>query len=868
MTSVTSVTSVAEKLRAAFGRLQARDLAGAARLCGEVLSDAPGHRDALHLLGVVRLAGGNADEAASLIGKALEGGPSDVAMLENLGLAHFVLRNYATAETLFRDALMQGASHGLLYMRLGIALASQGKLADAVTALREAAARSPDIPDVHLNLGNTLAENGQAEEALACYARVLALQPDHPAAHFNLGNLHRNAGRLEEAELSYHRVLAVTPEDADAHSNLGVVYERQGRLDEAAGCFRQALALNPDHIHALSNLGNVLRELGLLEEAAASCERALAMRPNFVDALINLGNVRAAQSRPEEAQALYERALRIDPRNADVLRNLGALLRTQGRMKEALACYRKGLEANPGQAELYNELGTALRDSGDFEAAIAAYQKAITIDPQSVHAYYNLAETLKVPGRFDEAIALYERALALKPNYFRALNGLVYLRQHVCDWNGIDTLWERLQGGGIGKPGSGVSPFSLLYMPFSAAEQLACSREWARSNLGPLIAAQTGLGMDASPRTPHARLRIGYLSWDFHQHATSYLVAELFELHDRTRFEVFTYSYGPDDGSAIRARIRDGCEHYSDVAGESFIEIAQRIRRDGIDVLVDLKGYTLGSRPQILALRPAPVQVNWLGFPGSMGTECVDYLLADPFIVPEGAERHYAEKVVRLPDCYQVNDRKREVGGVTPSRQDCGLPADGVVFCSFNQTAKILPDVFAAWMRILKAVPGAVLWLLETNRWATANLRRAATVQDVPEQRLVFASRQPLPEHLARYRVADLSLDTYPYTSHTTASDALWAGCPLVTRTGETFASRVAGSILINAGMRELVTDSPGDYERKVLELATAPGKLADIRRRLHEARDSCPLFDTPRFVRNLESAYETMFDAYVRSRG
>jgi predicted O-linked N-acetylglucosamine transferase (SPINDLY family) len=360
------------------------------------------------------------------------------------------------------------------------------------------------------------------------------------------------------------------------------------------------------------------------------------------------------------------------------------------------------------------------------------------------------------------------------------------------------------------------------------------------------------------------RLRVGYLSWDFHQHATSYLVAELFELHDRDRFEVFAYSYGPDDGSAIRARIRGGCEHFADVAGESFIEIAQRIRLNRIDVLVDLKGYTLGSRPQILALRPAPVQVNWLGFPGSMGTECVDYILADPFVIPEGAERHYAEKVVRLPDCYQVNDRKREISAFTPSREECGLPAAGVVFCSFNQTAKILPDVFARWMRILKAVPGSVLWLLETNRWASANLRRAATEQGVAAERLVFATRKPLPEHLARYRVADLSLDTYPYTSHTTASDALWAGCPLVTRAGETFASRVAGSILINAGMRELVTDDLAGYERRILELATSPGWLQEIRRKLQASRDSCALFDTPRFVRNLESAYETMFKTFL----
>jgi predicted O-linked N-acetylglucosamine transferase (SPINDLY family) len=533
-------------------------------------------------------------------------------------------------------------------------------------------------------------------------------------------------------------------------------------------------------------------------------------------------------------------------------------------MKEALACCRKALAANPGQAQLYNDLGTLLRDGGSLEDAIVAYRKAIDIDPRSAPVHYNLAEAFKGSGIFDEAISSYERALELKPDYLRALGALTYVRQHVCDWSGMDASWQRLRAEAIGKAGSGISPFSVLYMPFTAQEQLACAREWARETLGRAAATPSNPVFDDPSRARRPRLRVGYLSWDFHQHATSYLVAELFELHDRNRFEVFAYSYGPEDGSAIRARIREGCEHFSDVTGESFIEIAQRIRRDGVDVLVDLKGYTLGSRPQIVALRPAPVQVNWLGFPGSMGTECVDYILADPFIIPEGVERHYAEKVVRLPDCYQVNDRKREISAVTPSRQECGLPAAGVVFCCFNQTAKILPDVFAAWMRILKAVPGSVLWLLETNRWASVNLRRAAADHGVPAERLVFASRKPLPEHLARYRVADLSLDTYPYTSHTTASDALWAGCPLVTRTGETFASRVAGSILVNAGMRELVTDDLAEYERKVLELATSPGRLQDIRRRLQETRDTCPLFDTPRFVRNLEAAYENMFEAWM----
>jgi protein O-GlcNAc transferase len=849
-------TLPAEKLREAYGRLNAGDLAGAERLCAEVLRKAPRHPDALHLLGVVRLAGGSPAEAVTLIGRALEASPGNAPMLEHLGLAHLALNNPERAESAFREAFSRGASHGPLYMRLGLAQASQGKLSDAIATLREAARRSPEMPDVHLNLGNALAERGDAEEALAAYGRVLALQPGHPAAHFNIGTLHSKTSRPEQAIEAFQKALASAPDDPDIHNNLGLVYERQRRLEEAAACFRRALSVSPGHVHAWNNLGSVLRAGNRTDEAAASFEKALAIRPDFVDALINLGSLRAAQSRPEEAQALYERALRVDAANADALRSLGALLKAQGRLADAIACYRKARQSDPGQPALHVELGHALRDGGDFAAASDSYRKAIELDPGSPTVHFQLAETCKALGRFDEAASAYARALELKPAYVRALGGLTYVRQHMCDWDGLDAQWARLRSEAIGQPDSGISPFSVLYMPFSAAEHLACAKEWARQELGAAVAG-------AAPRKPAAsaghRVRIGYLSWDFHQHATSYLVAELFELHDRSRYEIHAYSYGPDDGSPIRARIRGACEHFVDLAQASNSEAADRIRGDGIDILVDLKGYTMGARPQILAHRPAPVQVNWLGFPGSMGTAHADYIFADAFIIPPGAEAYYAEKVLRLPDCYQVNDRKRAIADRTPTREECGLPLTGFVFCSFNQTAKILPEVFGAWMRILESVPGSVLWLLETNPWATGNLRREARKRGLHDDRLIFARPLPLPEHLARYRLAGLSLDTFPYGSHTTASDALWAGCPLLTRTGETFASRVAGSILASAGMRELVTGDLESYERMAVALASNADRLEALRLRLRENRDTCPLFDTPRFTRNLENAYDAL---------
>ena len=868
MNSVNSVTSVAEKLRAAHGCFQARNLAGAERLCGEILRAAPDNADALHLLGVVRLMTGNADEALTLIARALEGDPRNATMLEHLGVARLALRDYSTAEAAFRQAFTLGADHGVLYMRLGIALASQGKLADAVMSLRSAAASSPGDPDVHLNLGNTLAEQGQLEEALACYNKVLALHPDHAGARYNLGNLYRSMGQLEQAASAFRQVLAAAPDDTDAHNNLGLVYERQQQLDDAASCYRQALALNPGHVHARNNLGNVLRAQGRFEDAVACYEKTLADMPGNMDALINLGIAMAEQGRHPEAQDLYEKALRQDPRNFEAHYNLGSLFKLQGRLADSITHYRRALEADAKRVIAHNALGGAYRQIGDLDAALACFGKAQALDPGQAHVHYELAETFKVQGQLEAAIDSYERALALRPDDSQALGGLVHLRQHVCRWQGIEALWRRVCEGIAGAADGKISPFSVLSMPASPAEQLASAKTWARRELAPLAGLRSGLGFEFSAPRPRGRLRVGYLSWGFHRHATAYLAVELFELHDRSRFELFAYAYGPDDGSEIRARVRGACEHFVDVSQESHVATAKRVHQDGVDLLVDLTGYTFGARPQILALRPAPIQVNWLGYPGTMGADCVDYLIADPFIVPMGQEAHYAEKVVRLPDCYQINDRRREVSDRVPTRQECGLPSEGFVFCCFNQAYKILPDVFNLWMRILKAVPGSVLWLGEANAWQPENLRREAAARGVAGERLVFAPRKPLPEYLVQYRLADLALDTFPYTSHTTASDALWMGCPLVARTGDTFASRVSGSILVNAGLPELVSDNPGDYERLAMALATAPGRLRDIRRRLQEHRDACALFDTPRLVRNLESAYESMFNARLKRTG
>jgi predicted O-linked N-acetylglucosamine transferase (SPINDLY family) len=407
-----------------------------------------------------------------------------------------------------------------------------------------------------------------------------------------------------------------------------------------------------------------------------------------------------------------------------------------------------------------------------------------------------------------------------------------------------------------------ISPFSLLSIPSTLAEQLQCARQFSREISAAVALERQRLNFRFD-RLPAAKLSVGYLSADFHEHATAYLTAELFELHDRSRFRVVGYSYGHDDGSPMRARLKRGFDGFVDLAARSYAEAAAAIHGDGIHILVDLKGYTLRARTGIMALRPAPVQVSYLGYPGTMGAQFIDYLVADRFVVPPALADCYSEKLVLMPDSYQVNDRERAMAD-TPTRRELGLPEDAFVFCCFNQAYKILPEVFSSWMRLLQAAPQSVLWLLDSNEWATQNLQREARDQGVETGRLIFAPILSLDRHLARLRAADLFLDTFPCNAHTTASDALWAGLPVLTCAGETFASRVAGSLLTAAGLPELITRSMAEYEALALRLAGNPGELTTLREKLSRNRSAAPLFDTPRFTRHLEAAYQRMWENSV----
>ena len=675
-----------------------------------------------------------------------------------------------------------------------------------------------------------------------------------PRATLAKGLAAHQAGNLAAAESLYKRVLRADPDDFDALHWLGVVEAQRGRHDAAVRLLGRALTVNPRSPRAYSHLGLALVALQRFDEALRSFDNALAIKTDFVEALLNRGITLGDLHRHAEAVESLEGALALEPGNVAALLNRGVALKHLERHAEALASFDQAVAIKPDFVAALFCRGNALADAKRHVEALRSYDRALAIEPAFTAAMFARGELRQNLGRHEEAISDFAGVLKNDTNDKYARGYLHYSRLHCCDWTSYDKDVARLRADLRARKGL-QPPFSFLAICDSASEQLLCSQTW----LGDKIPA---LPAPICPSQPyrHDRIRLAYLSADFHDHATAYLMAELFERHDRDRFELTAVSFGPDMPGAMRTRLRESFDRFIDVREKSDRETACLLRELEIDIAVDLKGFTTDCRTEILAHRPAPIQVNYLGYPGTMGADFIDYILADRFVILEDQHGSYSEKIAYLPDTYQPNDTKRQIGAQVPTRAALGLPETGFVFCSFNNCYKITPAMFDIWMRLLKRIDGSVLWLLAGEAAALRNLRREAAARGVAPERLVFAPRVKLDDHLARHRLADLFLDTLPFNAHTTASDALWAGLPVLTCAGNTFASRVAGSLLKAVGLPELVTSSLGEYEAAAAELSRDGARLAALRARLADNRASYPLFDAQRFRRHIEAAYETMW--------
>lgn len=663
-------------------------------------------------------------------------------------------------------------------------------------------------------------------------------------------------GRLAEAAQRARRAVELDPSDADAWTVLGLAVETADP-DAALVAWQKALAVVPQHAEAHFRIGDFRRRRGEFGAAIAAYEAALAAGSTHPVLRNNLGLALQQSGHLEQAERHYRRALEAQPDRVEAAANLADLLRIQHRYGEAARLYQRAAALNPDVAALWLNLGACQHRTGDLPGERASFARALALKPDDPQALVSMASAFNIEQRYAEALPLVEKALALDPAAAAANNLLLYIRQQICDWRDLDRLFEAQRAYLAQADAPAVTPHNLLALPYAPGELLAATRKWALQNLAP--PQQPVL---FRPPLSNGRLRIGYLGPDFRSHPLANLLTEVIERHDRSRFEVYGYSSGPDDRSLARGRFVKAFDHFEDIRLESHEATAQRIRDDGIAVLLDTSGYVVFARSEIFALQPAPIQINCIGFPGSLGAPWYDYILTDPFVSPPGDQPNFAERFAYLPHCYLPGDTRRTIGA-TPSKVGCGLPDVGFVFCCFNASYKILPHVFEIWMRLLQQVPGSVLWLLQTDPMATDNLRAEAKRRGVAPQRLIFAPRVPLPEHLARHAAADLFLDTFPCTAHTTANDALFAGLPVLTCAGATFASRVCGSQLRSIGLSELVTYDLATYEARALELAREPGMLAGYRSRLRANRDTAPLFDTPAYTRALEALLWTVWESY-----
>ena len=853
-----AISSTAALLEEALALHRRGAVAEAAARYGEVLQSDPHNADAYYYLGLMSCQAGRFDEGAALARKALASDACHTNAHTLLGRALSALGQHDEAIDSFQRAIAIAPGLAPAHSHLADILSDLGRKLEAIDSYDRALALAPDCVEDWFNRGLALDAAGRREEALASFERAIAGRGKFAQAHLERANVLWRLQRHEEALESIKRALALDSGVAEAWHSRGNILHDLRQYDEALVAYDQALARKPDLAEALCSRGNTLRAREQYEDALLAYDKALSFKPGFAAAWLGRGNVFFQLKKYEEASAAYDKALNLKPDLAEAWLGRGALFSNLKKHEESLAAYDRALALKSDLAEAWLGRGRILLDLKRYNESLAAYDRALALKPDSAQAWAGRATTTLHMAQYDQAFLGYHKALTLEPDLDYVEGLRLAMKLHSCDWTELKAetaqLLTRVREGRV------VSvPFALLPLHSSAKDQLQCAQRYMKElpAYPPVWLGETYL---------HDRIRVAYLSADFRNHPVAHLTAGLFERHDRSCFEITGISVGPAEDSLLRRRLERAFEHFVDVGDKTEVDIANLIKNREIDIVVDLMGHTLGSRLGILARRPAPIQVHYLGYAGTTAASFIDYILADPIVVPEEHRAFFTEEVVWLPGSYLVNDDRRRIGEKTPSRAECGLPENAFVYCSFNNAYKIAPSIFAIWLRLLRATSGSVLWLSELNPAAQGNLRREAERCGVNPQRLIFAPKvADNADHLARQRLADLFLDTVPYNAHTTASDALWAGLPVLTCLGETFAGRVAASLLRAIGLPELITTSLDEYEALALKLASNPVLLATIKSKLGQNRETYPLFNTARFTRHIEAAYITMWERYQR---
>ncbi len=862
----TPPNDIGKMLRQAVLFHQAGEVQRAVEIYETILANNPGHCDALHLRGFAFHQQKKNDRAFSLIQKAIQICPDSAPYHNSLGLVLKALGKTNEAITSFERALTLDPNLVEAHNNLGVLLQDLNRLEEAASHFDRALGLRADIAELYNNMGNIWQARLEPKKALAYYQKAVHIEPEYAEAHYNMGRAYQEMDQPLEALGSYQKAVNFRPGYPEAFHNMGNVYQLIQKPSDAICCYRKSLELSPESVETVINLGMVLEAQGRYDEAILSLKKGTEVCPRSSEIHYHLGTVFRNTGNLNAALASFAKALELNPDYADAWHSMGIVCQQQGDLNRARHCYQKTLALRPGYPEAHHNIGTVFQLLGKTEEAVLSFNKALDLKADQCQSHISLGNIFKEKGQLTESASCYRKAIETDPNNAKAYCQLLHLARETCDWPVMDELAMKvdlmtsasLERGE--KPAE--MPFLSLMRETNPSVYLAIARAWSYS-----IAQR--MGSLAPPFSFKNRtilkekITVGYLSNTFRNHPGSHLIQGLFKLHNRQKFNVFCYSYGKDDGSSYRKRIQQDCDRFVDLREMGHADAAGLIYNDKVDILVDLRGHTKGN-PFISALRPAPIQINYLGYPGTTGADFFDYMITDKIVVPDSDVPYFSENLVVMPHCYQINDHEQPISGQNWKRSDFNVPENAFVFCSFNGPNKIEPVMFDAWMRILHQIPESVLWLLHVNDIAERNLVREADKKGIAPERLIFSKGLPKTEHLRRHQLADLALDTRIYNGHTTTSDALWAGVPVVTMTGGYFPSRVSASILSAAGLPELITHNIPEYEALAVSLARNPLKLGNIRKRLAENRLTAPLFDTPRFARNLEKAYSQIWNLFL----
>ena len=822
-----------------------------------ILKKNPRHFQSLTLLGTLYLQIGEFQNAIDYLSQAIRVNPNHPGSINNIGVAHYSLGHFHEALETYNQAISLESNNADYFNNRGNALKALMQLDSAINDYSLAINHNAKFYEAFHNRGLAWIDLGERQKAALDFEQSIQINPNYVDGFFSLGNLQIEQNNFQKAIYSFTRVIELNNKFAQAYNNRAVALEKINRLQEALIDIEFAINLAPNYAQAYENKGNILQKLSLFKEAIDQFQKAILLNPNNYETHLNMGNALLAIEELEQSIASYDRAIEINPNLFEALNNKANALQKLYKFDKALAYYNSALDIKNNSAELYYNRGKVLEHLNRFEEALQDFNQSINLTSDA-KVYVSRGHLFHLQKSYLNALKDYLKAIQINP-MFDYLHGTIqHLKMQICDWSNFENEITLLNQK-INSNEKVSDPFSLLGLIDSPNLQKACAEIFAKDQY-----PNQELPRNIENINRDKKIRIGYFSADFHNHATAYLMAELFESHNKLKFEIIAFSYGPNTSSKMRERLINAFHQFIDVQNFSDVEVALLSRELKIDIAIDLKGFTSNSRPKIFSYRAAPIQVNYLGYPGTMGSNYIDYIIADKVLIPQIFQGDYSEKIIYLPGSYQVNDRKRIISEKSYSNIELGLPESGFVFCCFNNNYKITPKVFDIWAKILNAVDGSVLWLLEDNEWAKINLKKELRRREIDENRLIFAKRMQLPEHLARHQNAGLFLDAFPLNGHTTTSDSLWAGLPVITLIGKSFASRVSASLLNAVDLPELITYSIEEYQALAIKLAKDSEKLNQIRRNLLINRSQAPLFDTPKFTDNLETAFENIFTNYL----